>query len=93
MNKKLSVIVIVVLLNINVLIADTPCGDCVTIVKHFDLDVTIKNTSGWKRVCNNGKIKLYTSKKLVGSDLTDLCECITKEQFRSRAIESTRVIK
>lgn len=63
--------------------------ECYNIIRKYNIIVNLKSINGWKRVCGNDKIELYT-KPVVGKYAKyKLCECIisTSNEKTDRSIE------
>ena len=74
MTKK---IILILLLSV-VMIGTEPLTKekCEKILNKSGIDFDIRTNAGWKRVCNNNKIKIYV--KNSNCDLYMLCKCINK---------------
>lgn len=49
-----------------------PCRD---LLRLNNIDPKVKSYRGWRRVCNNDKLFLYTKHKLTKEDKNALCSC------------------
>ena len=88
MGKKivLTTIFYLFLYSENVLGYDFNCDKknkmvCINLLNNLCIDPNIKTVKGWKRVCHNGKIMLYTcddNHKIINKkELKEACDCLT----------------
>lgn len=61
--------------------------ECKELVREYNLDIKLKTYNGWKRVCNNDKLYLYTSIKPNAIDTFTICNCFIESEI-DRNIES-----
>lgn len=72
----------------NPAIKDLP--ECKNIIRDYNLDLKLKTYNGWKRVCNNDKLYLYTNRFPEPLDKLIICQCFSESEI-DRNIETFRV--
>lgn len=48
-------------------------NNCNALFNKYNIDVNIHSNIGWRRVCNNGLLYLYTNKAISGNDVNYMC--------------------
>ena len=62
---------------------------CERLMTKYRINYEIKTDRGWKRVCNNKKLQVYTKLYIEQVDYDSICNCVkTKTDNNSRALGS-----
>lgn len=85
MGKMVIILLLVCLLNMSSATID---------LNMYSIDVNIKSSKGWRRVCNNDKIHLYVNRSLTKKEKEELCKMVievSKMSNINREIENIDV--
>ncbi len=92
--NKLFTSIIALCLSSTLLFSSTN-STCTDVMFTYGIDYNIKRSKGWRRVCNNNKIHLYSNITLDKESVDFICRCVKKSKTKtsSRAIGSRTLVK
>ena len=78
-NRILLTLLIVhtVVIPSSTLVSKRPIPSCKQLFVHYSIREELKSYKGWKRVCLNDKIQLYTKLRISPIDKAIMCNCFS----------------
>jgi len=93
------VIVFLIVINLRVISTSEVLGIykytsvCDSLYGKYNIDINTKSYKGWKRVCNNHKLFLYSNKNFINTvDENRICDCFTNHN-KTRNVENLKDAK
>lgn len=90
---KKMVIILMLVISLNILTANEILDKynhkvkCNILYKKYNIDINTKSYKGWKRVCNNNKLFLYSNRNFIPYiDQRTICNCFISH-YKTRNVE------